>query len=442
MNQSRFSDWPEDYANKLVEPSRAAELVRPGDTIVIPIGAITPALAQAVWERRDELSEIDILTCAPYQDPGWFEPGHPTFRTHVELFNTAVGRQSVLSGRTDFVSMPFSRRFKREDERGGGEYDIDVAMVSVSPPDRFGFCSFGTSMWNKLSYCRRARTVLAEVFPGYPRTGGTNQIHVSEIDAFVDGGDIIPPRAGARELQPFPKPIAGFINDLVNNGDTLQIGTGMTTLQLAVNGAFDGKVDLGVHSEVSTPGLNDLVYSGVITGARKTLHPGRFVATALTASTPEEMEFIHENPIYELYEVHYTNDIAVVAAHDNMVAINNALSIDLTGQVAAESIGADMWSGPGGQLEYVIGANLSKGGRSITCLPSSSRAGTISRVVAEHPPGTVITVPRQFVDIVVTEFGIARLYGKSDRERARELINVAHPDHREDLRRAARRMGV
>ena len=172
------------------------------------------------------------------------------------------------------------------------------------------------------------------------------------------------------------------------------------------------------------------------------MHPGRFVAKAQNAGTPDEMEFIHENPTYEVYEVHYTNDIAVIAAHDNMVAINNALSIDLTGQVAAESIGADMWSGPGGQLEYVIGANLSKGGRSITCLPATSRAETITRIVAEHPPGTVITVPRQFVDIVVTEYGIARLYGKSDRERARELINIAHPDHRESLRRAARRMGI
>ncbi|MGE0601604.1 MAG: acetyl-CoA hydrolase/transferase family protein [Dehalococcoidia bacterium] len=442
MNESRYSDWPEDYANKLVDPARAAELVRPGDTVVIPIGAITPNLAQGLWERRDELSDIDILTCAPFVDPGWFEPGHPTFTTHVELFNTVVGRSSVNAGRSDFVSMPFSRRFKAEDERGGGQFEVDVAMVSVSPPDRFGFCSFGTSLWNKLSYCRRARTVLAEVFPGYPRTGGTNQIHVSEIDAFVDGGDAIPPRPGMREIQPFPKPIAGFVNELVNNGDTIQIGTGMTTLQLAVNGAFDGKVDLGVHSEVSTPGLNDLVYRGVINGSRKKIHPGRFVATALTAGTAEEMEFIHENPIYEVYEVHYTNDIAVIAAHENMVAINNALSIDLTGQVAAESIGPDMWSGPGGQVEYVIGAMLSEGGRSITCMPSSSRGGTITRVVAEHPPGTVITVPRQFVDYVVTEFGIASLFGRSDRERARELINIAHPDHREDLRQAARRLGI
>lgn len=435
MNDSRYANWPEDYASKLMEPAEAAALVRPGDTIVIPIGSITPNLCHAIWDRREELSDIDILSCAPFVDPGWYEPGHPAFRTHVELFNTAIARQSMLRGETDFVSVPFSRRFKPEDERGGGVFGCDVTLIGVSPPDRFGFCSFGTSLWNKLSYAQRARTVLAEVFPGYPQTGGTNRIHVSEIDAFVDGGETAPTRL-AREAAPFPKAIAGYINELVKHGDTIQIGTGMMTLQLANNGAFDGLVDLGVHSEVSTPGLNDLVYKGVITGSRKTRHPGRFVATALSATTPEEIEFIHENPVYEVHEVHYTNDIQLIAAHDNMVAINNAMTVDLTGQIAAESIGADMWSGPGGQLEFVIGATLAKNGRSVTLLPAAAKEESVSRIVAQHPPGTVVTVPRQFADYVVTEFGVASLFGKSDRQRARELIHIAHPDHRADLERA------
>jgi 4-hydroxybutyrate CoA-transferase len=435
MNDSRYATWPEDYANKLMEPAEAAALVRPGDTIVIPIGSITPNLCHAIWDRRDELSDVDILSCAPFVDPGWYEPGHPAFRTHVELFNTAIARQSMLRGATDFVSVPFSRRFKPEDERGGGAFGCDVTLIGVSPPDRFGFCSFGTSLWNKLSYAQRARTVLAEVFPGYPQTGGTNRIHVSEIDAFVDGGETAPTRL-AREAAPFPRAIAGYINEIVKHGDTIQIGTGMMTLQLANNGAFDGLVDLGVHSEVSTPGLNDLVYKGVITGSRKTRHPGKFVATALSATTPEEIEFIHENPVYEVHEVHYTNDIQLIAAHDNMVAINNAMTVDLTGQIAAESIGADMWSGPGGQLEFVIGATLAKNGRSVTILPAAAKEESVSRIVAQHPPGTVVTVPRQFADYVVTEFGVASLFGKSDRQRAEELINIAHPDHRADLRRA------
>ncbi len=439
MEGTRYGDWPEEYARKLVTPEKAAALVRPGDTVVIPIGAVTPRLCEAIWERREELHDVEVLACAPFVDPGWYEPGHPAFRTDVEVFSTALARASMVRGATGFVSIPFSRRFKAEDERGGGRYRADVVFIGVSPPDRFGFCSFGTSLWNKLSYARRARTVLAEVYAGYPQTGGENRIHVSEIDAFVEGRELPPARA-PRESNPFEPAMAGFINELLRHGDTVQVGTGLSTLPLARAGAFDGLVDLGVHTEVSIPGLNELVARGVITGARKTVNSGKFVATALSATTAWDLEFIHENPLFELREVHYTNDIGVIAAHDNMVAINNALTIDLVGQVAAESIGAEMWSGPGGQLEFVIGALYSRGGRSITLLPAAAKGGTVSRIVPEHPPGTVVTVPRQFVDYVVTEFGVAKLFGKSDRERAEELIAIAHPDHREELRRARRRL--
>jgi len=435
----RYTTWPEEYAGKLMEPGDAVRLVRSGDCVVIPIGSLTPRLCQALYDRGDELGSIDLLTCAPFVDPGWFEPGHPAFRTHVELFNTAVARQSVVDHRTDFITIPFSRRFKGEDERGGGPYRVDVAFISVSAPDRFGYCSFGTSMWNKAAFARRARTVLAEVFAGYPHTGGANRIHVSEIDAFVEGGNP-PALAGRRELPFFPPAIAAYVNELIDDGDTIQVGTGAMTGQLAVAGAFDGKEDLGVHSEISVPGMNDLVLRGVITGARKTRHRGKYVATALVAATPEEVQFIHENPVYELYDVEYTNDIHVIASHDNMVAINNAMSIDLTGQIASESLGADLWSGPGGQFEFAVGAMLSKGGRNITILPSTAKDGDVSRIVVGHEAGTVVTVPRQFADYVVTEWGVARLYGKSDRQRAEELISIAHPDHRPALRRQAGRL--
>jgi 4-hydroxybutyrate CoA-transferase len=234
--------------------------------------------------------------------------------------------------------------------------------------------------------------------------------------------------------------MATFINEIVRDGDTLQIGTGAMTAQLVVAGALDGKEDLGVHSEISVPGLNNLVYQGVITGKRKTRHKGKFVATALIATTPDELEFIHENPVYEVYDVGYTNDIQVIASHDNMLAINNALSIDLTGQIACESIGGDMWSGPGGQPEFAIGALLAKHGRSVTLLPSTGKGGALSRIVPQLEQGTMVTVPRQFADIVVTEHGVAHLLGKSDRERAQELISIAHPNHRAELRKQAGRL--
>lgn len=439
MADSVFTGWVDQFSAKLMAPEDAAMLVQPGDCIVIPIGVIAPTICRAIWERREELAGCEILACAPYFDPGWFEPGDPAFATNIEIFTTLPARASVTSHRTGFISVPFSRRFKYEEDPGRAPaHAVDVAIISVSPPDRFGFCSFGTSMWNKAAYARRARVVLAEMYSGYPRTGGANRIHVSEIDAFVEGGT--PPPPPARERPPFPPSIAAHVNELIRDGDTIQIGTGAMTAQLVLGGAFQGKEDLGVHSEISVPGMNELVRIGVFNGARKTLHPGKYVATALIAQTPDEVEFIHENPIYEVYDVEYTNDVRVIAAHDNMVAINNAMAVDFAGQVASESVGADMWSGPGGQFEFAMGALMSRGGRSITVLPSTAKDGAVSRIVAGHPPGTPVTVPRQIVDYVVTEWGIARLYGKSDRERAAELIAIAHPDHRADLRRQAGRL--
>jgi 4-hydroxybutyrate CoA-transferase len=423
-----------------MSPESAAALIQDADRIALPIGSLTPNLASAIWERRDEFSRgIDIVMTAPFLDPGWFEPGHPAIRVHVELFNTVIGRRSLVERRSDFITIPFSRRFKPEDERGEMSNHCDVALIGISTPDRFGFCSYGMSMWNKAAFVERARTVIGEMFAGYPHTGGANRVHVTEFDAIVEGGEV-PPLPAREKVPAFHPAIAAYVNEFVQHGDTLQIGTGAMTGQLVVAGGLQGKEDLGIHSEISVPGLNNLVYQGAITGARKTRHKGKFVATALAASTPDEIEFIHENPIYEVYDVGYTNDIQVIASHDNMLAINNALCIDFTGQIACESIGGDMWSGPGGQPEFAIGALLAKNGRSITLLPSTGRQGALSRIVPQLDPGTVVTVPRQFADIVITEHGVARLLGKSDRERAEELISVAHPDHRAELRKQATKL--
>lgn len=439
MPANRFATWADHFASILMSPADAVALIREGDRIAIPIGSLTPNLAAAIWDRRDQFSSgIDVLMTAPFIDPGWFEPGHPAIRMHIELFNTAVGRRSLTERRSDFITIPFSRRFKPEDERGEMSNHCDVALIGISTPDRFGFCSYGTSMWNKATFVKRARTVIGEMFAGYPHTGGANRVHITEFDAVVEGGEIPAPRG--RETPYFHPEMAAFVNELVNHGDTVQIGTGAMTGQLVVAGGLEGKEDLGVHSEISVPGLNNLVYQGAITGSRKTRHKGKFVATALVATTSDELEFIHENPVYEVYDVGYTNDIQVIASHDNMVAINNALSIDLTGQVACESIGGDMWSGPGGQPEFAIGALLAKNGRSITLLPSTGKQGALSRIVPQLEPGTIVTVPRQFVDIVITEHGIARLLGKSDRERAQDLVSIAHPDHRAELRKQAARL--
>ena len=436
MRRVSFTGWPEEYAAKLVAAEDAVQQIRSGDTVVIPIGVRAPALSEALFARRDEIRDVHILACAPATDPGWFTPGDPSFTTDIEVFSVATSRESVVAHRSGFVSVPFSRRFKGEDEPSRTPARAaDVVFLSVSPPDRFGFCSLGLSLWNKLGYARRARTVLAEVHSDYPRTGGANQIHVGEIDAFVEAGAMPPPPA--RDLPPLPDGIVGHIAELIRDGDTVQFGTGMVSARLLTAGVLEGKEAIGMHTEITVPGLPALVRDGVIDGSRKSRHAGKVVTTQLTAQTPEEIDFVHENPVFELYEVDYTNDIGVIASHDNMVAVNNAVAVDLLGQIAAESIGADLWSGPGGQPEFHMGAMMSRGGRAITVLPSTARGGEVSRISAALEPGTVVTVPRQFADYVVTEYGMASLYGKSDRERAQELISIAHPDHRPELRRAA-----
>ncbi|MCA9823616.1 MAG: acetyl-CoA hydrolase/transferase family protein [Dehalococcoidia bacterium] len=440
MRKNRYATWAEEYAARLMEPADAARLVRNGDRVVMPIGSITPAIAQAIWDRREDLENVHVLSTAPFFDPGWYAPGHTAFHGRVELFNTIVARSSVNEGRSDFVSIPFSRRFKPEDERGDLSNHADVALIGISPPDRFGFCSYGLSMWNKASFVERARVKIGEIFPGYPVTGGANRVHVGEFDALVEGA--APPPLPMRDRAAIDPAMAAYVREFIRDGDTVQIGTGSMTGQLVGAGALDGLEELGVHSEITVPGLNQLVYDGAITGSQKTLHKGKFVATALFAGTPEEIEFIHENPLFEVYDVSYTNDIQTIARHDNMVAINNALTVDLYGQIACESLGHELWSGPGGQPEFAIGALLAKNGRSITVLPSAAKGGTVTRIVPQLEPGTVVTVPRQFADIVVTEHGVARLLGKSDRERANELISIAHPDHRAELRKqAGKRLG-
>jgi len=242
-----------------------------------------------------------------------------------------------------------------------------------------------------------------------------------------------PPEAG--------KTIAGYVRELVPDGATIQIGAGEPSMYLARAGAFDGKHDLGLHSEMVAPGIARLVESDVISGARKTLHPNVAIASAWSGSDSEDLKIVTNNPKFQVRDPEYVLDLRTIAKNDNFCAMNNALSVDLTGQINSESVfGARMINGTGGQPEFQIGAALSRGGRGITLLPSTALDGAISRVVAQHEAGAIITVPRYFADTVVTEYGIARLWGKNHRQRAQELVAVAHPDFRADLKQAAERL--
>jgi 4-hydroxybutyrate CoA-transferase len=325
---------------------------------------------------------------------------------------------------------------------------LDVLLTEISPPDDAGFCSFGQSLWNKKTQVKEAKKVIAEVNPRLIRTYGDNYIHVSEIDYFVEhissgerpGGGSLLGKKAKKEPDRVQREIAGHVGSIIRDGDCLQIGVGRATEPLIQLGILDGKSDIGYHSEATVPGIIRLVREGVITGKYKNVRPGKVVVTSVGGDSREEVQWVDMNPLFELVDVDWLEDIRVIASIDNMVTINQALAIDLLGQPTAESLGTRLLSGAGGQVPFQLGALLSKGGRAITVLPSTAENGTISRIMPALPEGTTVTLHKNCTDMIVTEYGVARLRGRSMRQKAEELINVAHPDFRAELKKAAQRL--
>ena len=487
-------DWREEYKRKLASVDEAVSRVRPGHRVVVPLAG-PRVLHEAVFRRGQELGGLEVRLSAPTSDPGWLQPGlQHLFTVEIELFIGNVAREAHDDGRVTYLPNLFTTQFKPLDEGRPEARPIDVALVTVSPPDEQGRVYFGPHHWNKRSYLRRAKTVIAEVDAGIRPMYGENYVHVSDIDVFVevptveltkevvkgwlqqipdpalradyealvDSIEQIGPehvlalRAGiARQLpaesiktallmrEPGPEcqTIAGYLSEIVPDGATLQIGIGEPSMFMVKAGAFDRKHDLGIHTEMSCPGMAELVERGIATGRRKTLHTGKAVAAAWSGLTGRELAMVVENPAFEVYDAEYVLDLRNLSRLDNLYAINNALSIDLLGQINSESVfGSRMINGTGGQPEAHIGAVLSRGGRAITLLLSTALNGTVSRIVAKHEEGSLITIPRFFADTVITEYGVARLMGKNHRQRAEELIAIAHPDFRAELRRAAQRL--
>jgi 4-hydroxybutyrate CoA-transferase len=481
-------DWRAYYRSRTVSADAAMALVRSGDRIVFTLaGAMS--LPAALMRRRGELEAVQLRLSSPPSDPGWLAlETLPSFSIEFEFFIGDVARQAHDAKRGSYLPNLLSQSFKPLREGRGEARPIDIACISVSPPNDAGYCCAGPQLWNKRLYARAARTTIAEVVLGQIRCFGDCYLHVSEIDYFVpldqpplperlqrlierlpDGrrqeiaaiaaqtglealgphvamlatGDLASLRA-LLGLGPIPEParrIADYVGELVPHGATIQIGVGEPGRFLVKAGIFDNKIDLGLHTEMMAPGLASLVAAGVISGRRKTAHAGKAVAVAWAGSDAADMACIDDNPTFELYDPDYTLSVPVVAANENYYAMNNAIAVDLTGQITAESVyGGRMVNGTGGQPELHLGAFLSRGGRAITLLPSTAAGGTVSRIVAQFQAGTLVTTPRFFADTVVTEYGVARLLGKNHRERAQELISVAHPDFRPELRHQAERL--
>lgn len=427
-------DWQAEYQHKLVTAEQAVSVVKSGDLVVIPLRGEPPLLCQALLCRAGDLQDVRVLQNGAITNFGWHEPPfRDAFHLGVEI--TFWGdwiREAVRHNEADFYPCLFTTRastLERDTER------VDVCMLAVSPPDENGLCSFGQSVWNKRSYARRAKVVLAEVNANFIRTCGDNSISVSEIDYFVENTVPIPEPVPMSDPDDVTRQIAENVSSLIKDGDTIEVGFGSLPYTFARLGVFDDRVDLGWHSELTPPGIVTLVREGVFNGKRKTLHPGKAVASQTSADL-EEQAFVHNNPVFELYDVEYTNHPGTISAHDNFVAINGAISVDLTGQINLEVLpGNYPQNGGGGQLEFAFGALLSRGGRSIHALRSLDRKGRNSRIVARFEDDPVVSIPRTLADFVVTEYGIASLQGKSLRERAEACIAIAHPDFRDDLRK-------
>jgi 4-hydroxybutyrate CoA-transferase len=491
-------NWREEYKRKLVTAEEAVKVVRSGDRVIAP-WCKTYLLGKALAARKDELRDVEIHSSNPQRaSMGMFfeESMESAFHNSISIFIGDYARAAPAgtdSNKAQFWPGTFSQMMKPFDERPDEcPYKIDVVMAVVSPPDRNGFCSFGADLWNKRSFCKRARNVIVEVDENQIRTGGTNFVHVSEIDYFVE---YTPPKLsnerkeellsqaapGVRELlepvlpqiermwgpgtaetlptldlgtvrgylaigalgppPPETTAIADYLSQIVKDGDTIQIGYGFPSVWMITLGAFDKKHNLGIYSEMGSPGLGSLVERGIVTGKYKTFHPGKVTVSTFNGCNGEDLEIINNNPVFECYDSEYVLDIRNISQNDNFVAINNAISVDFTGQINAETgFGARMINGHGGQPEMHIGAILSKGGQAITLLPSTALNGAISRIVPQLDQGAVVTIPRYFADYVVTEYGIAKLMGKDCRHRAEELIAVAHPDFRAELKEQARKL--
>jgi 4-hydroxybutyrate CoA-transferase len=415
---------------QIVSAQEAVAVVNSGDRVFVHTAAAAPqTLVRALSARGHELQDVEFVHLhtegpAPYAA----EEFAGRFRTRA-LFVGGNVRDAVASGTADYVPVFLSEVPRLFLSR---VLPLDVALVSVSPPDRHGFCSLGVSVAASQAAVRAARVVIAQINPQMPRTHGDGLISVNQIDYAVEQEEALPEHQPP-VLTDVERASGRNVASLVEDGATLQMGIG--AIPDAALAMLGGHKDLGIHTEMFSDGVLDLVASGVITGRHKAVHPGKLVA-AFLMGTRRLYDFVDDNPQVMMLGADYVNDTRVIRRNPRVTAINSAIEVDLTGQVVADSIGTRQYSGVGGQMDFIRGAALSANGRPIIALPSTTSRGQ-SRIVSLLQPGAGVVTTRAHVRFIVTEFGVADLYGRSLRERARDLIRIAHPDHREALVRDA-----
>ena len=429
-------DWPTIYRSKITTPEKAIGLLKPGQRIIIGSGCAEPqTLVKALNNLAPELRDVEVVSLLTMGIADYTAKEYSGIFRHNAFFVGANTRAAVNEGRADFIPIFLSeipRLFKN------GLLPIDVALVQLSPPDEHGFCSYGVSVDIIKPAAESAKIIIAEVDDQMPRTLGDSFIHVSKLSAIVETSTPILnlPRTEFTEVH---KRIGRHVADLIEDGATLQMGIG--AIPDAVLSYLGEKKDLGIHTEMFSDGVMELVENGAITNEKKTLHPGKIISSFLMGSK-ELYDFVNNNPIIELHPSHYTNDPFIISQNKNMVAINSALQVDITGQVCADTIGTRQFSGIGGQLDFIRGAARAEGGKPIIALPSTAQSGQVSRIVPKLDPGAAATTSRGDVHWIVTEYGAVNIHGKNLRQRAEALISLAHPDFREMLAREARERKV
>ena len=420
---------------RYVSAEQAVAGIKTGERVFIGSGAAEPnALVKAMTARAPELRDVNVLHILTLGDAPYVAPEYAASFRHTAFFIGHNVREAVQQGRADFMPIFLGEIPALFEQR----LPLDWALVQLSPPDKHGYCTVGVAADVVMGAIRHARHVVAEINPNMPRAWGNTIIHVDQLHSAVEVDYPLP------ELQPEPidevsAAIGRHVAGLIDDGDCLQLGIG--TIPNAVLKELRNHTHLGVHTEMLSDGIVELVHSGAIDCTRKNYHPDKIICS-FVMGTRALYDFVDDNPFVESYGNEFVNDPFNIAKNDRMVAVNSAIQVDLTGQVNSDSVGSRPYSGIGGQVDFIRGAARSKGGRPIIALPSTAKGGEISRITPTLMEGAGVVTSRGDVHYVVTEHGVADLYAKGIRQRARALINIAHPRFREELERKARELNL
>lgn len=424
-------DWKPHYASRLTSAEQALQRIRSGQRVLVGSGCAAPQeLLRALVKRAASVSDVELVHLLTFGIAPYVEPAYERSFRHNAFFIGSNVRQAIQEGRADYTPIFLS---EIPNLFFSSQMRLDVALVMLGPPDRFGYCSLGIHPDLAMSGIKTAKTVIAQINRQMPRVHGDTFVHVSKLHAIVEHDEPL------LELEPVPVDetslaIARHVASLIEHGATLQLGIGK--IPNAVLTLLGNRIDLGLHTEMFSDGIIDLCENGVITNAKKELLPGQAVAS-FAMGTKRLYDYVDDNPFFEFRPTEFVNSPLNIARNHKMVSINSALQVDITGQVSADSIGARFYSGIGGQMDFIRGAAMSPGGKPIIALPSTAKDGTVSRIVPELDAGAGVVTSRGDVHYIVTEYGVAYLHGKTIRQRAMALIEAAHPDFRSELRAAA-----